>query len=89
LRGVWRLERSGRRHTPRGAFGLGWCWLVAGGSGAGGAAFTPAVLEAEAVAVHLQDVDVVGEAVEQSAGEPLGAEDFGPLGEGQVAGHQS
>jgi hypothetical protein len=32
---------------------------------------------------------VVGEAVEQSAGEPLGAEDFGPLGEGQVAGHQS
>ena len=58
-------------------------------SGVGGAAFAPALLEAEAIAVHLQDVNVVCEAVEQSAGEPLGVEDFGPLGEGQVAGHQS
>jgi len=31
----------------------------------GGGAFALALLEAEAVAVHLQDVDVVGEAIEQ------------------------
>jgi hypothetical protein len=42
-----------------------------GGSGVDGAAFSPALFEAEAVAVHLQDVDVVGEAVEQRAGEPF------------------
>jgi len=36
-----------------------------------------ALLQAVAVAVHLQDVDVVGEAVEQGSGEALGAEDFG------------
>ena len=48
----------------------------------------PAALEAVAVAVHLQDVDVVGEAVKQSAGEPLGAEDVGPFVEGQVGGDQ-
>jgi hypothetical protein len=34
------------------------------------------VLEAEAVAVHLEDVDVVGEA--------FGAEDFGPFVEGRL-----
>ena len=54
-------------------------------SGVGGAAFAAALLEPEAVAVHLQDVDVVGEPVEQGSGEPFGAEDFGPLVEGQVA----
>ncbi len=39
----------------------------------------PAVLEAVAVPVHLQDVDMVGEAVEQGSGEPLRAEHLGPL----------
>ena len=47
-----------------------------------------ALLEAVAVAVHLQDVDVMGNAVEQSAGEAFRAEDLGPFLEGQVAGHQ-
>jgi hypothetical protein len=37
----------------------------AGLLGVGGGAFSLALLEAEAVAVHLQDVDVVGEAIEQ------------------------
>ena len=37
------------------------------------------MLEPEAVAVHLEDVDVVGKAIEQRAGQPLGAEDAGPL----------
>ena len=48
----------------------------------------PAALEAVAVAVHFQDVDVVGEPVKQSAGEPLGTEHVGPLVEGQVGGDQ-
>ena len=48
----------------------------------------PALLETVAVAVHLQDVNVVGEPVKQSAGEPLGAEHVGPLVEGQVGGDQ-
>jgi hypothetical protein len=33
-----------------------------------------------------EDVDVVRKAIEQRAGQPLGAEDAGPLVEGQVAG---
>ena len=45
-------------------------------------------IETVAVAVHLQDVNVVGEPVKQSAGEPLGAEHVGPLVEGQVGGDQ-
>jgi hypothetical protein len=45
-----------------------------------------AMFEPEAVAVHLEDVNVVGETIEQCAGEPLGSEDGGPLVEGQVAG---
>jgi len=49
-----------------------------------GAAFAPALLKAEAVAVHLQDVDVVGKAVEQSAGQPFGAEDLSPFLERKV-----
>jgi hypothetical protein len=50
--------------------------------GFGGAAFMLALLEAIAVAVHLQDVNVVREPVEQGSGEPLGAKDLGPLLEG-------
>jgi hypothetical protein len=45
-----------------------------------------AVLEPEAVAVHLEDVNVVSKAIEQRAGEALGGEHAGPLVEGQVAG---
>ena len=51
-----------------------------------GRPFAAALFETEAVAVHLEDVDVVGEAVEQSSGEAFGAKDFGPFGEGQVRG---
>ena len=47
-----------------------------------------ALVEPIAVAVHLEDVDVVGEAVEERAGEPLGAEYLGPFVEGQVGGDQ-
>ena len=45
-----------------------------------------ALLEAIAVAVHLEDVDVVGEPVEQGARQPLGAEHAGPFVERQIAG---
>ena len=42
--------------------------------------------EPVAVAVHLEDVDVVGQPVEQRAGQALGAEHGCPLVERQVAG---
>ena len=44
----------------------------------------PAVLEAVAVPVHLQDIDMVSETIEESSGEPLGSKHLGPLVEGQV-----
>src|SRR5271154_837217 len=47
---------------------------------------TFAMLEPEAVAVQLKDVNVVSEAIEQRAGEALGGEHAGPLVEGQIAG---
>ena len=62
--GVWSVAEDGIHPVVR-LDG----WLDARGSGVGGTAFTATLLEAEAVAVHLQDVDMVGEAVEQSAGE--------------------
>ena len=50
---------------------------------------TPAALvEPIAVAVHLEDVDVMGEAVEQRAGQAFGAEHLGPFVERQVGGDQ-
>ena len=41
-----------------------------------------------AFAVHLQDVDMMGEPVEQGAGEPFGAEYGRPFIERQIAGDQ-
>ena len=61
------------------AFFLGIVWSL----GRGG---FPAALEPVALAVHFQDVDVVGEPVQQRPGEPLRAEDLGPLVEGKVGG---
>ena len=46
----------------------------------------PALLEPVALAVHLQDMDMVGDAVEQRAGEALAGKDRGPFLEGQVRG---
>ena len=48
----------------------------------------PTVADAVAVAVHLQDMDVVGEPVQQRAGEAFRTEHLGPLIEGQVGGDQ-
>ena len=47
----------------------------------------PALLEPVALAVHLQDMEMVGDAVEQRAGEALAGEDRRPFLEGQVGGH--
>ena len=44
--------------------------------------------ETIAVAVHLEDVDVVGDAIEQRAGQTLGSQGFGPFVERQIAGDQ-
>src|SRR5271156_3187980 len=46
----------------------------------------PAVFEPEAVAVHLEDVNVMGEPIEQRAGQSFGPEHAGPLVEREVAG---
>ena len=51
-----------------------------------GGGVLPAALETVAVAVHLQDVDVVGEPVQERSDEPLRAEDLSPFVEGQVGG---
>jgi hypothetical protein len=53
-----------------------------GRSGVSGTALVPALFEAMAVPVHLQDVNAVREAVGQGSGVPLGAEDLGLLLEG-------
>src|SRR4029077_18755345 len=45
-----------------------------------------ALLEAIAVAVHFEDVDVVCQPIEQRAGQPLGPEHAGPFVERQIAG---
>jgi len=58
------------------------------GSGGDGVALPPALLEAEAVAVHLGHVDMVGKAIEQITAEAFRAEDLGPFGARQVAGDQ-
>jgi hypothetical protein len=46
------------------------------------------VSEPEAVAIHLEDMDVMREAVEERAGEPLGTEYGRPLIERQIARDQ-
>src|SRR3954454_5019079 len=62
--------------------------LAGAGRALGLALSPPAGLEAVALAVHLEDVDVVGEPVEERAGQPLRAKDARPLVERQVAGDQ-
>jgi len=47
-----------------------------------------ALLEPEALAVHLEDMDVMGQAVEERACEAFRSKDLGPFIEGQVGGDQ-
>ena len=46
----------------------------------------PRLFQAVAFAIHLQDMNVVGEAIEQRAGQSFRAEHAGPVLEGQVRG---
>jgi hypothetical protein len=79
VKGRWSVAEAA--FLPRGGFG--------GGSALGGwGSFATALFETIAVAIHLEDVHVMGEPVEQGAGEPFGAEDLGPFLEGQVRGDQ-
>mgnify|MGYP001078667888 CR=1 FL=1 len=55
------------------------------GSAGGRLSMPAALIEPEALAVHLQDVDVVRQPVEQRARQPLGAEHLGPFVERQVS----
>jgi hypothetical protein len=52
--------------------------------------FSPfsALVEAIALAVHFEDLDMVGEPIQQSPGQAFGAEYLGPFIERQIAGHQ-
>ena len=79
LRQLWQQPGRGNRDGFRG--GLCVVWSLRRG-------VLLAVLEAVALAVHLEDVDVVGEAVQQRAGEALRSEHLGPLVEWEVGGHQ-
>ena len=45
-----------------------------------------ALAETIAVAIHLEDADVMCQPVEQGASQALGAEGLGPLVEGQITG---
>jgi hypothetical protein len=47
-----------------------------------------ALPEPIALAVHFQDVDVVGQSIQERADEMFRAEELGPVLEGQVAGDQ-
>ena len=47
-----------------------------------------ALAKAIAVAIHLEDADVVRQPVEQRAGQALGTEGICPFVEGQIAGDQ-
>jgi hypothetical protein len=71
------LERSGKGAPPPKPR-----WAGASGVGGGWLSFATASLETVAVAVHLQDVDVMGDALEQCAGAPFRTEDLGPFFEG-------
>ena len=45
------------------------------------------VLQTVAFAVGFQDVDAMGQAVQQGSGQALAAQHFGPLLKGQIGGH--
>ena len=61
--------------------------LVVGARDLGPVLSASAGLQAVAVAVHLEDVDVMGEPVEQRAGQPLRPEDGRPFVKRQVGRH--
>ncbi len=85
-----RALRSARQIADAAARVGGTCG-PSGSSGcrSGGAGFGFALLEPEALAVHLEDMDVVGQAVEERTGEAFRSNDLGPFIEGQVGSDES
>jgi len=77
-----------RRNKNRPLGGVKGLHVFTGWAEAGlrGQTFGAALVEAIAFAVHFQDIDVVGQPIQQRASEALGAEGFGPFFERQVAG---
>lgn len=76
--GHWRRLCSRQEGPAR------WAFLFRGVTVTSGLAAGLGLLEAVAVAVHFKDVDVVRQAVEERAGEALGAEHGCPVLERQV-----
>src|SRR5215469_15271020 len=72
---AWRAPDLPLRYAP---------WQAYCQSGLHSAVALLALFEAVTVAVHFEDVDVVGQPIEQRAGQPLGAEHTGPLVERQI-----
>ncbi len=71
--------------APRGALLIWWSGgLRLAGVGAGRAPAVLALPEPKALTVNLEDVDVMGEAVEERPRQALGAEHAGPLVEQQI-----
>ena len=86
--GSWLVRESWRRNQGMGADwvlrGLVVAWCVCRlGRGA-----LPAAPQPVALAVHLKDVDMVGEPVQQRSRQSFRAKHLGPLVEGQVCGDQ-
>src|SRR6266850_2498136 len=90
LRAVFQARQCGfRSRLPRYQvfyFGIKPEWVSLSSAACGLALASLALFEPIAVAVHFEDVDVVGQSVEQRTGQPLGPEHAGPLVEWQIAG---
>ena len=76
---VARLGRSGSRLNKKRHLGD-----AGGGSLRADVLLSPAVFEAETIPVHLQNVNVMSEPVQQRASQALGTHHFGPFREKQV-----
>ncbi len=83
-RPVWRAPGEWREGVARGPLPR----ALARFSGVGFGLARAAMGETVAFAIHLQDADVMGQPVEERAGETFGSEGFGPFVEGQVAGNE-
>ena len=77
-----------KRHKKAPARGPSCSWSGFGGIRGliVGAGTMLALFEPVTVAIHLEDVNVVGKAVEQCAGQAFRGKDTGPFIEGQIAG---
>ena len=79
----------GRRWSTATSSGWEWCRLIVSSiAGRPQVGEHPALLEPVALSIHLQVVNAVRGVVQQSTGQPLRAEDLGPLVRRQTGGDQ-